>query len=886
MDNSGTEKRAPAPEDETMEQQGQERKKLPRPLSIDTGLASENWGLNTTNSEESNETLFYTPSTHSHNGSLHSSPSNKGRASKRPAKPTYNAPTKASEAKKQEKVDLSAIGRSYSSKGRVNQAGSGHGPSPPLFASLFGHRGDTFTDEVLERASYLERDREELVKEVASLRATEDYVQELELSIDELEDQLEKLTREKETMDGELEATNNKLETLTEESDIERQELDIARRKMEELSEEFEQLLTDVEELKQQKKTYWRDSLPDASAQAVAIADLERHNAEMSQALKEKDKELAVLQEDKDRVEKELEALDKEMLGTVEYAQQGQDELDELREALTTITERQQHLIRLLSKLIENSTQSISDGSDIYRNEVLDLLRRLDSESETRGLHANFHELLQAFGKSRSSLQTENEDLENQLHDIKRYVTRLEEAAKAPQPGEIGMSTPSLLSPASPLFPRSPQQADRDGFEKLYTDAVQKNKITLEKLEQARLEVAELKGQTDKMTELEMRLEDSQKARADLEQKVDEFKNEAQQWRSEVDEKNSELDLRSVAFEEQAKRERREVLRHIKAYYNKTRDETNWHVIDLQEKLSALEEEHESMKQMFNQVKTEKASLEEEIVRRKVFAMDPSFIEHTNAIRQKNATHGPLPSLSSEVHSEDDDPPSFTPTTPTFLRARKQLQKKIPTPRYQLEGVKAAHHAQAAEFREQLRQQTARDNDILAFSKNPPPMPMDRTTRKVFESSVPPPLPAHPNLVSTPTASKAHPNTPATGTFSTSRFFSPPIQVTTTAATPLTSRFFPPTNIPGTSTSSLFPPITPNTFASRDVSSSEVFIIQEIINKMRREKMGKKLYPPGKSAYEAIKGWSMWDMWEGSKWAEECASVREIQILRERGIIE
>lgn len=50
--------------------------------------------------------------------------------------------------------------------------------------------------------------------------------------------------------------------------------------------------------------------------------------------------------------------------------------------------------------------------------------------------------------------------------------------------------------------------------------------------------------------------------------------------------------------------------------------------------------------------------------------------------------------------------------------------------------------------------------------------------------------------------------------------------------------------------------------------------------------MGKLLYPPGRKVYEEVKGKSVWEIWEGKKWVEEDATVREIEILRERGVIE
>jgi len=1000
-------------EDEIVEQQDQGTKKKPVHLSIDTDLVSaglEDWVSSTAEKDgmrRHDESPLYTPSPHSFTGSTHSPPSILRRPSKRLVKPTYDAPTKASRAKKNEKVELpTPVKRRLSGKDRLSRPGTGHGQSPsdlsswspyplsgttsalfsrpssagPCTPPTFGQGGDTHTDDVSELDTIeeqptkgeieihyesllaeithlrndllevekenkemreiineLEEDGTELGKEVVALRATEGYIEKQETVIDTLQNQLKKVNEKKKEAEGELNVTRNDLERLMKEFDIKRQELDNAKSSMEDLSQERDELSTEVQDLKQQKEDYRRRDLPpDVSAEVVTIADLERNNAEIRQTLKKKDEEMANLQRDILMMQDELKTKERELTETIDYAKQGQDNLDEEREGNRVITERQQNLINTLYTLMDNASQSISKNSDMDPSEIFHLLQNLATEFETRGLHEKVYGLFQAFGKSRRLLHGINEDLKRQLHDMQDHISRLEAAATAPHPEELGMLTPDILSPASPQFPLSPRQSDRDSFEALYRNEVQKHKIVRAKLEQARFEVVKLKEDitcdANKILELETRLKDLQKDYENLMKRVDELQNEGRLWQSEAEEKKSELDMRTSAFEEQARRERRECLEHIKAYYNKTRDETNWHVIDLQEKLSALEEDHSAMKAMFNKVKADKAILEEDIIRRKAFTMDPTFAEHTNAIREKNATRGPLPSLSHPLKADENEympPASFvTPTTPTFLLARKQ-QVRRPIPRYQLPGVKAVHLAKVSEYREKLRQKTAVENDVLAFSTKAHESTKEKG--KVSQSSVPPRLPARPNLATpfspsisiAPPPSPTHPTlTPSLASspppprdqqtaFSTSKFLSP---VSPPFPQTQASRFFPgaaavattiasstsihssmpiSTTIPiynsnsnnflNTSTSTLFPN-TPSAFPSQEEYKSAV--CTEIINKIRKRKMGKLLYPPGRKVYEEVKGKSVWEIWEGKKWVEEDATVREIEILRERGVIE
>ncbi|KAI0587434.1 CALCOCO1 multi-domain protein [Pyrenophora tritici-repentis] len=916
-------------EDEAMEQPGQGTMKKPVNLSIDKDIVStepEDWGKNTMYNEQKqryDNSPFLTPSPHTPSpcnlhGSVHPPPNILRHASKRLAKPpTYDAPTKASEAKKNEKVELPAlVKRGDSGKDRLSRPNTSDGQSPsaqsepksaplsrpssadPLTSVKFGHRDDAYTDEktridideeqpaekehadphlqdlvadikrlqyenialmevqqeeeeALSRLSQLQQDKTKLVKEVRVLRETKAKTEELESEIDKLSSQLKLVTREKKKMNEELEGSRNR---------------------MEELSQERDQLLVNVQELKQQKEEYWRRDLPlNASAKEVTIADLEWNNAELRQKLRERDDEVAYLQRDKATTQKELETKQKELDEAYEYANQGQDSLEDQINENELIIQRQKDLISTLSTLMENATKSISDDSDMELSEIYDLVQQLTAQIETSSLYESIHMLFQAFGKTRRSLHSTNEDLKRQLHYMNLQVTKLEAAAKASLTAEVRIASPDIAIPSILQSPMSPLQADRDGSETLYRNEVRERKNTKAQLKQAHLEKVKLSAETttqiEKISNLKNLLEDSQNDCANLKSRVNELQDEVQSWQSELAESKSQLELRTSAFEREAHCIRKEGLRQIKSYYKKTADESNWHVTMLQARLAALQDDHTDVLNLFNASKREKASLEEEIVRQKTFTLDPGFADHANAVREKHPGRRPLPSLSLPVNPDENG--------------------------NLLPGVKAAYLEEAMEFRQKLRLKEAATDDLLGFCiKRPDMKRTEREAALMKQTGQVTTMPFSPSVSVKPPTSTSTTLSPREGTmtsFSTSRFLSPTLDFTPIP----TSRRFPTTtssttlptstlSIPATSSSSVFP-MTPSAYPTQESYVSAMST--QIVNKIRKRKMGKALYPPGRKEYEEVKKMTVWEMWDGPKWAQEEASAREKEILKKRGVL-
>ncbi|CAA9958634.1 CCDC158 domain containing protein [Pyrenophora teres f. maculata] len=907
MDNPETNNKSSVLEDEIMERPVQGKKK-PVNLSIDTDIMSaerEDWGKNTVNNSQiercDNSPLFtpspHTPSPRNLHGSVLSPPSILRRPSKRLAKPpTYDAPTKASEAKKNEKLEFPVlVKRRDSGKDRPSRSDTSDGQSPsvrsertsapssrppsavPLTPVNFEHEGYAHTDG----RTGIDTNEEQLVKEEHADSHLRDLVAETKRLQDE--------------DIGFMELQQEKDEALSRVSQLEQDNT--------KLIQERDQLLIDVQKLKLQKEEFWRRDLPpNASAKAVTIEDLEWNNAGLRQELEDKDEKVVHLQRDNARLQDDLKTKQEELDGADEYAKQGQDRLDDQIEENGLIIQRQQDLIKTLSTLMEKATQSISEDSDMEHNEIYHLLLQLTAQFETVCLYEKIYALFQAFSRSKRLLQSTNEDLKHQLHYMERQITKLEAAAKTPPPAEVRISSSDIASPLSPQSPMSPLQSDRKGIVAIYRNEVDKHKYTKVQLKQAHFEkarlCAEITAYTEKISNLEQLLLASQNDSTNLTNRVNELQSEAQSWKSELAESKSQLDLRTSAFEQQAHRTRQECIRQIKSYYTKTADESNWRVTTLQARLSALQDDHKALLDLFNAAKREKASLEEEIVRRKTFALDPRFADHANAVREKHAGRRPLPSLALPVKPDEHENLVMPETPATPLVKKEKTEKSVPM--YQLPGVKAAYLNEAKEYRERLRLRSGVKDDLLAFCvKRPDVKSMEKETLVKHTGlggmGIEPVVSIHSPREKGVMSAMVSPREGTTTPFSSLRFLSP-----TGEFPPMpTSRFLPtitatpstilPTSsltltpsIPATSSSSLFP-ITPSAFPTQEAYTSAMSA--EIVHKMRKRKMGKALYPPGRKSYEEVKKMTAWEMWEGAKWAEEEASVREIEILRKRGVV-
>lgn len=74
----------------------------------------------------------------------------------------------------------------------------------------------------------------------------------------------------------------------------------------------------------------------------------------------------------------------------------------------------------------------------------------------------------------------------------------------------------------------------------------------------------------------------------------------------------------------------------------------------------------------------------------------------------------------------------------------------------------------------------------------------------------------------------------------------------------------------------------PSTTAKRDK------IADDIIEKVRKWSFDEKCakYPPSKEDWSDIRSRSVWERWEGGKWAAQCKERRFLELLRSRGLLE
>ena len=282
-------------EDEILEQQDQGTKKKLVHLGIDTDLVSaelKDWvssAVERDGMRRHDESPLYTPSPRSLTGSTHSPPSILRHPSQRLVKPTYDAPTKASRAKKTGKVELPApVKRRLSGKDRLSRPGTGHGQSPsdlsssspyplsgptsapfsrpssaaPYTPPAYAHGGDTYTDDVSELDTIEEQPMkgeieihyESLLAEITHLRndllEAEKENKEMRKTISEAEEDGTELGKEVVALratKGDIEKQENLIDTLqnqlkkvNEEKEETKEELNIARNDLERLMKEFD----------------------------------------------------------------------------------------------------------------------------------------------------------------------------------------------------------------------------------------------------------------------------------------------------------------------------------------------------------------------------------------------------------------------------------------------------------------------------------------------------------------------------------------------------------------------------------------------------------------------------------------------------------------------
>ncbi|KAH9865687.1 hypothetical protein J1614_009273 [Plenodomus biglobosus] len=96
------------------------------------------------------------------------------------------------------------------------------------------------------------------------------------------------------------------------------------------------------------------------------------------------------------------------------------------------------------------------------------------------------------------------------------------------------------------------------------------------------------------------------------------YQAKARLWKEEARVAKEELTKRTRAFEVELKGQKLETLQYIRDYYEKTKDASHWNLQDLQAKVASLEHELNQTNDFFSRTKTDKARLEDKVGQQQV----------------------------------------------------------------------------------------------------------------------------------------------------------------------------------------------------------------------------------------------------------------------------
>jgi peptidoglycan hydrolase CwlO-like protein len=446
------------------------------------------------------------------------------------------------------------------------------------------------------------------------------------------------------------------------------------------------------------------------------------------------------------------------------------DQLKEVQEKQMS----QETSIKELCGFVDLVSQSMDQGVDIGAPKPDELPQDLTLLPNIEKLQVKIAQLFGRYCADDKKWRDKNEELQRELADKESEIARLEKTMDYQQK--------ELLSPGlqSPMFLPS-AQTDKPGFKEFYQQERSKRKGLEQELAQVRKLLSDLQPEHET---LQSNLDKAQEELADLRPKVDKLEGDARGWRQDSEEKTSQLEERTRAFETSSDQQKQETLRYIKDYYNKTKDKTYWEVQGLQKKLGELDEERVTLKRAFERAKVENARLGDGVTRLR--KSNQARDTHIGDIQQAFIYGQEFPTLPPD--DDDISSPTSTSTTSPLDHPLEFIRRPPPIPRCHLPTAINAREATIAAFRENLDKE--REQELFNVSVKP------SAPAKKWKSDV-----------------------------------------------------------------------------GRD----------EIMEKVRKWKMGSS-YPPGKPGWSELRRKSAWERWDGETWAKEAAVGKDVDVLKERGL--
>ncbi|KAH8628794.1 hypothetical protein IG631_16051 [Alternaria alternata] len=367
--------------------------------------------------------------------------------------------------------------------------------------------------------------------------------------------------------------------------------------------------------------------------------------------------------------------------------------------------------IKELCQIVDLMSRSVSQGDDVPIPHPDTLNESLAQASEIETLQIKITQLIGTFNEDLKKWQGKSRGLERQVADLESKIVEQKEFMVVQKEELLSSSLQSpLLSPE--------MLSDRDELKEYYQRERQKRKEVEQDLAEVEKVLSHLHPENEK---LQSDFTKAQEELADLRPKADQLMRDANGWKEDSEEKKSQLEERTHAFETSTDQQRQETLRYIRDYYKKTNDEAYWEVEGLQKKLATVEEERIALERNFEQAKVENAHLADGVTR----LLKRNKKRNVDIGRTQEAVicGEDFPDLSDEDEgsSSSSDSTISTPTHPIDL-----VRRRIPIPRCHLPKAFNVREGKISAYKEEL--QSMREQALFNASVKPPISFKNRTS--------------------------------------------------------------------------------------------------------------------------------------------------------------
>ncbi|USP74453.1 hypothetical protein yc1106_01727 [Curvularia clavata] len=539
----------------------------------------------------------------------------------------------------------------------------------------------------------------------------------------------------------------------------------------------------------------------------LSMEAVEAENKKLLATVAEKQKKLRTTQRELDKI--------------IEYAQERDSEALESDKKLEAF----QKFMSDMSEVVTKWAQASSCEQRIELSDMDSLMRSYADDADTKKLLVNTRQLLGHFVQKHEILESRMEDKKYEIESMKKGVEarigELQEAAlqspglmslgsmnsgifstglttsgpMTPAASTSALQAPVLVTPA--LMPsgltRPPisLQNDREGFEGLYEEELEKRKAAEKKIQDiSGVRKQQLRLQQARK-ELESRLEKVLEENEVLRKEAEEAKLQTELWKDESEQSKLELDKRSTEFQACIDKNEQEKDQYIEYYHTEIQNESRWEAANLHKKLEDQEQVYKTLKQEFDRSKATNARKQVEIASLERKCMMQS--KHIRDVEQAILHNEELPTLpnlddedGSQYGSEADILSPSSTLSPSIHPG--SIANHRPKPRYEHPNAATTRMAKVHAYLAQLQ---ARSEEELLDA--------------IFEA----------------------------------------------------------------------PSMTVKKGKAAD----------DIIEKVRKWSLA-EYYPPDKKNWTDVRSRSVWERWEGEKWAAKCKEKRFLEILRKRGILE